>query len=166
MLCHPTLLAIVVSPQMQVSTSKNFVPGFIYILIHPASLSGVVFLTPKSLFHVSSWIIYMHAYLHAYVHIQKHRYMFICVRVQFFFLGHGSVIPFKMSKDVIFVTSWNVMLPLFYWWLGGYGERWMLYAVEFVCLASVGPLSPSKQVMKNKWVCLSKKEKKKKRWYE
>ena len=105
MLCHPTLLAIVVSPQMQVSTSKNFVPGFIYILIHPASLSGVVFLTPKSLFHVSSWIIYMHAYLHAYVHIQKHRYMFICVRVQFFFLGHGSVIRFKMSKDVIFVTS-------------------------------------------------------------
>ena len=57
------------------------------------------------------------------------------------------------------------MLPLFYWLLGGggYGERWMLYmqlnftyqyiyiyAVEFVCLASVGPLSPSKQVMKNK----------------
>ena len=132
MLCHPTLLAIVISPQMQVSTSKNYVRGFIYILIHPASLSGVVFLTPRSLFHVSSWIIYTHAYLHAHVHIQKHRYMFIYVYVCNFFLllGHGSIIPVKMSKDVIFVTSWKVMLPLFYWLLGGgggYGERWMLY---------------------------------------
>ena len=70
---------------MQVRTSKNYVHGFIYILIHPASLSGVVFLTPKSLFHVSSWIIYTHAYLHAYVNIQKHRYMFIYVCVRFFF---------------------------------------------------------------------------------
>ena len=84
MLCHPTLLAIVISPQMQVSTSKNYVHGFIYILIHPASLSGVVFLTPKSLFHVSSWIIYMRAYLYAYVHIQKHRYMFMCMCAIFF----------------------------------------------------------------------------------
>ena len=69
--------------------------------------SGVVFLTPKSLFHVSSWIINTHAYLHAYVHIQKHRYMFIYVCVRFFFLpfGHGCVIPVKMSKDVVFVTS-------------------------------------------------------------
>ena len=58
------------------------------------------------------------------------------------------------------------MLPLFYWLLGG-GGVWgkvdaiyavefylsiyiCIYAVEFVCLASVGPLSPSKQVMKNK----------------
>ena len=59
------------------------------------------------------------------------------------------------------------MLPLFYWLLGGGGgvggkvgaiyavEFYLsiyicIYAVEFVCLASVGPLSPSKQVMKNK----------------
>ena len=91
---------------MQVRTSKNYVHGFIYILIHPASLSGVVVLTLKSLFHVSSWIIYTHTYLHAYVYIQKHRYMFICVCVQFFFLlGHGSVIPVKMSNDAILVTS-------------------------------------------------------------
>ena len=79
---------------------------YLHINPHCTSLFGVVFLTPKSSFHVSSWIIYTHAYLHAYVHIQKHRYMFICVCVQFFFLlGHGSVIPVKMSKDVILVTS-------------------------------------------------------------
>ena len=37
------MLTMETKSQNPIGTSKNYVHGFIYILIHPASLSGVVF---------------------------------------------------------------------------------------------------------------------------